>query len=144
MWSDNLVFGCYNSPLFYFIHIFWVYCFMVANTMSLPTPTVKFIENFPEVVVEELNSFSFILCSAGCFPSLQKISWKSSLWYSWGWRSVDFQPLLFFLSSLLFSCTIKEGSACHCKVSFPFFCYSFHNLSSGMFIERLLLVLFYW
>lgn len=80
VWTNNLVFGSYNGPLFYFIGVFWVYCFMIANTMSLPACTVKLLKNFPEVMVEELNSFSFILCSAECFPSLQKMSWNSSIW----------------------------------------------------------------
>lgn len=74
VWTNNLVFGSYNGPLFYFIGVLWVYCFMIANTMSLPACAVKLLKNFPEVMVEELNSFSFILCSAECFPSLQKIS----------------------------------------------------------------------
>lgn len=76
MWSDNLVFGSDNGPLFYFISVFWIYCFMIANTVNLPASTVKVLKNFPEVVLEELNSFSFILCPAGCFSSLQKIFWN--------------------------------------------------------------------
>nr|XP_047904415.1 uncharacterized protein LOC106036378 isoform X2 [Anser cygnoides] len=66
-----VVFGLYNDSPLCFIRVFWIYL-LFENTMSLSAPSVYFWGTSQEVIVEELNFFSFILCSDRCLPVFQK------------------------------------------------------------------------